>query len=106
MNWLYEKGRIYSVGENNELLAEATYAHVSECLVNVDHTYVNPKLRGQGVAGNMMVVVSEYFRENHLKAIATCSYANMWFVKNAELYSDVVSSGLDQDGMACKIGVK
>ena len=104
MNWLYEKGRIYSLGENNELLAEATYVSVDECIVNVDHTYVNPSLRGQGVAGKMMVVVSEFLRENKLKAVASCSYANVWFQKNAENYSDVISSELDNDTLACKLG--
>ena len=88
MNWEYEKGRIYSVDENNELLAETTFVFKDNGDVDINRTYVHPKLRGQGIAGKMMGVVAEYLRENSLKATATCSYANAWLKKHRESYSD------------------
>jgi len=45
MNWIYEKGRVYCV-ENDELMAETTFVDQESGEVNIDHTYVNPVLRG------------------------------------------------------------
>ena len=72
MDWKYENGRIYSVDQNNELMSEATFVVQENGVVVIDHTYVNPVLRGQHVAGKMMEVVSDYLRKNRLKASATC----------------------------------
>lgn len=94
MNWEYEKGRIYSVDENNELLAETTFVFKDNGDVDINRTYVHPKLRGQGIAGKMMGVVAEYLRENSLKATATCSCANAWLKKHRESYSDIISRDL------------
>lgn len=103
MNWKYEKGRIYSVDENNDLMAEVTFVFKENGEVTIDHTYVNPVLRGQGVAGKMMEVVAEYLRENKLKASATCSYANAWLKKNRESHCDIIAENADDEAVACKI---
>ena len=95
MNWRYEEGRIYSKNEGNELMAETTYINAGENIVVINHTYVNPALRGQGVAGKMMEVVAEHFRKNGLRANATCSYAREWFKKNKDKYSDILSDDFE-----------
>ncbi len=95
MNWRYEEGRIYSKNEGNELMAETTYINAGENIVVINHTYVNPALRGQGVAGKMMEVVAEHFRKNGLRANATCSYAREWFKKNNDKYSDILSDDFE-----------
>lgn len=94
MDWKYEKGRIYTIDENNELLAETTFAYKDNDEVDINRTYVYPKLRGQGIAGRMMGVVAEYLRENSLKATASCSYANAWLRKHREAYADIISGDL------------
>ncbi|HQI78412.1 MAG TPA: GNAT family N-acetyltransferase [Petrotogaceae bacterium] len=104
MDWKYEKGRIYSVDENNELLAEATFEFKENGEVDINHTYVNPVLRGQGVAAKMMEVVAQYLKENGLKASASCSYANSWLKKNRETYFGIISSDTDNEAVSCKIG--
>lgn len=103
MDWKYENGRIYSVDENNELMAETTYVHKENGEVNIDHTYVNPILRGQGVAGKMMEVVADHFREESLKTTATCSYANIWLRKHRQAYSDIISEDIENEVVACRI---
>lgn len=95
MNWRYEEGRIYSKNQGNELMAETTYINAGENIVVINHTYVNPALRGQGVAGKMMEVVAEHFRKNGLRANATCSYAREWFKKNNDKYSDILSDDFE-----------
>jgi predicted GNAT family acetyltransferase len=103
MDWKYENGRIYSVDENNELMAETTFVLKENGEVDIDYTYVNPLLRGKGVAGNMMKVVADYLSEKKLKATATCSYANAWLKKHRESYSDIISKDIDDEAVACKI---
>lgn len=103
MIWNYENGRIYSTDEKGELMCEATFIRKENGEVDIDHTYVNPVLRGQGVAAKMMVVVAEYFRKEGFKATATCSYANIWFKRHEELYSDILSGDMGNKAVACKI---
>lgn len=103
MIWKYENGRIYSVDENNELMAETIFVFKENGEVDIEHTYVNPVLRGRSVAGNMMEVVVEYLKEKGLKASATCPYANAWLKKHRETYSDVISKDFYDAVTACKI---
>lgn len=91
MNWNYDEGRIYSKNEKNELMAEVTYEYLGDNEVNINHTYVNPVLRGQGVAGELLRLLAEYLRKNGLKATATCSYAISWLNRHEDDYSDIIS---------------
>jgi len=103
MNWKFEDGRIFNVDEKGELMAEATFVLKKNGEVDIDHTYVNPVLRGQGVAGKMMEIVAGYLKEKELKASASCSFANAWLKKNRELYAEIISKDLDEDAATCKI---
>lgn len=103
MNWQYENGRIYSISEDNELLAETTYEMKENGLVDINHTYVAPELRGKGAASEMMEVVAKYFRKHSHKVTASCSYANSWLKKHREEYADIISGELDSETTACRI---
>ncbi|MDQ7092955.1 GNAT family N-acetyltransferase [Desulfosporosinus sp. PR] len=94
MNWNYENRRIYCADENGELLCETTFVRKEDGELNIDHTYVNPNMRGQGLAGKMMAVVAEYLKKNGLKASATCSYANTWLKRHEELYPEILSQDM------------
>lgn len=103
MDWKYEEGRIYSVNEKGDLMAEATFKLKENGESDIDYTYVNPSLRGQGIAGKLMEAVAQYLRGKGLKTTATCSYANIWLRRNSEFYSDIISKDLDNEAIACKI---
>lgn len=90
MKWNYEEGRIFSFNDKKELMAEVTYEYIGEKEVNINHTYVNPELRGQGVAGEMLGILAELLKEKGLRAKATCSYASSWLGKNKDSYSDII----------------
>ncbi|NLI53630.1 MAG: N-acetyltransferase [Clostridiales bacterium] len=94
MEFQVTDGRVFSADEKQELMAEATYTRLENGEVNIDRTYVNPVLRGQGAAGKLMEAVAGHLREQGLKATATCSYANAWFHKNREAYADIISNDL------------
>jgi len=70
MNWKYEDRRIYCTDEKGELMCETTFVCKGNGELDIDHTYVNPILRGQGMVGKMMAVVAEYLREIGIKASA------------------------------------
>lgn len=106
MNWKYEKGRIYSVGENDELPAETTFVFTQTSEVDINRTYVNPTLRGRGVAGKMMELVAEYLKENKLTAVATCPYANAWLKKHRKSHDEIISNNIDDGDVACRIDGK
>ena len=105
LNWQHEPGRTFAVTEAGELLAEATFADLGDNSVNINHTYVSPILRGQGVAGRLMNEVAERLRREGSKARATCSYADSWFRKHTETYSDILADK-PCDGPSCRIDGK
>lgn len=91
MEWKYEENRIYSQDENGELLAEATFERKENGDININHVYVNPEMRGKSLADKTMKTMVAYLREEGLKATASCTYADSWFVKNEELCKDILS---------------
>ena len=103
MEWKYEDGRVFCNDENDELIAEATFNYIDKNLIDINHTYVIPKLRGKGMASELMKAVAEYIRKNGLKTIASCSYANAWLRKNMKEYSDIVSERLLDQSISCRI---
>lgn len=91
MEFQIEDGRIFNVNEQNELMAEATYVYLSDGVVDIDHTYVSPVLRGQGIAGKLMETLAAELRAKGLKATASCSYAEAWLEKNRAAYQDIIA---------------
>lgn len=105
MDFKYDEDWIYLKNENGKIIAEADIRKISESEVDVVHVYVDPSIRGHGVASQIMDEVTEYLRNNNLKAEASCSYANMWFNRNQEKCKDVIS---DRNGgsYSCRIDGK
>lgn len=90
MVFIHDQNKIYLNDENNHMIAVVTFPKVKENVVNIDHTYVDSSLRGQGVAGRLMEETVNELRENNLKATLSCSYAVKWFEEHPEC-SDVLS---------------
>ncbi len=84
MNFNYEKNRIYVNDENGKMIVEATFPLYKDGVVVIDHTYVDPSLRGKGVASDLMKAVCQYVEKQGLKIIATCPYAVPWFKRHKE----------------------
>ncbi len=64
-----------------EKLAEITWQQNGSVMV-MDHTYVSDKLRGQGVAKQLLDQAASYARENGYKMKAVCSYVVAAFEKS------------------------
>ena len=101
MNWKYTDHMIY-FEDQEEVLATLTYHKVRSQVVDVDHTFVSPKLRGQGVASKMMEAAMIYFRQQGLRVLASCSYAHQW-IETHEAYKDLRASEFEKTPMQCRI---
>lgn len=89
MEFVHNKNQIALYDETDRLIAEVTFPNVDADTVNIDHTFVDDCLRGQGMAGQLMKAAAEQLRSQNRKAVLTCSYAVNWFGKHPE-YGDVV----------------
>jgi len=89
-NFIQEQNRIYQMNDNNDVIAEVTFPAISDNVVNVNHTFVDDSLRGQGIAGKLMEATVATLREQNKKAQLTCTYAITWFEKHPE-NADVVA---------------
>lgn len=89
MNYIKEDHKIYVLNEKNNKIVEATFPFYKEGVVVVDHTYVDPSLRGQGIASELMHEVSRFAKEKGYKVVATCPYAVVWYKKHKE-YDDII----------------
>ena len=88
MDWITQKNRIYAQDPSGRLLAEITFPNCSDGVVCLDHTFVDPSLRGQGVADRLMRAAVDWIQAQGWKAVATCSYAQGWL----ETHPDVATA--------------
>lgn len=84
MMFIHETNRIYLLDESDKVIAEVTFPNINSDLVNINHTYVDGSLRGQGIAGMLMEEAVTQIRENNQKAKLSCSYAIKWFFEHQE----------------------
>ena len=83
-----KKGAFYVEINGNEE-AQMTYTYAGPNKIIIDHTEVSEKLKGQGVGYKLVEAAVNYMRENGLKAIPLCPFANAVFKKKKE-YADVL----------------
>ena len=87
MNILFEKGRFYLEDEQGKLMAEITYRQEGSTLY-ANHTYTDPKYRGQSLAGKLLERLVAFARENDYKIMPVCSYVVHKF-DNHQQYDDI-----------------
>lgn len=73
--------------ENGKMVAEITYS-VSDKIIIIDHTFVDPSLRGQGIASKLVDSVVELAKKENKKIIPLCPYAKKQF-ENSEAYQKI-----------------
>ena len=86
MEFKHESNRIFLENEDGKTIAEVTFPEVSDDKVNIDHTFVDGSLRGQGVADKLLTELAAELKSKNKKALPTCSYAVTWFEKHPEYH--------------------
>ena len=72
----------------NNAVGELTFMLKGEQML-INHTGVNPELRGQGLAEKLVLEAVDYARKNKLKIIPFCSYVSVYVGKHPEV-QDVI----------------
>ncbi len=72
------------------ILAEVTFPDAEPGVVDINHTFVDERLRGQGIASKLLRQVAQELKETGRRAKPTCSYAVSWFEKHPE-WSEVLA---------------
>ena len=80
MEYIVEKHRIYVVDDGEEV-GEVTFPERDGVYV-INHTYVDDRLRGQGIAAELVRRAVETIEQRGGKVEATCSYALLWLARN------------------------
>lgn len=83
MNYITESNRIYATDPAGKLLAEVTFPTYNGISM-IDHTFVDPSLRGQGVAGELVKLAADKILEDGGRIGASCPYAVAWFQRHPE----------------------
>lgn len=81
MEYITYKNRI-AVVENGEEVREVTFPRTGTNTFTINHTYVDDRLRGQGIASELVRRAVEAIEAQGGRVEATCSYALLWLGRN------------------------
>jgi predicted GNAT family acetyltransferase len=85
----HEPGRFVARIDGRE--AELVYERRDDVL-DVQHTYTPPELRGGAIAAQLTAAVFDYAQEHGLTILPTCSYTRAYVERHPELRALVYSS--------------
>ena len=78
------RGAFFMVS-SGERVAEMTYQKLGDTRILIDHTEVQPRLRGQGIARSLLDAAVAWSRQNDMKISATCSYVVAQFARDPSI---------------------
>lgn len=84
MEFIHEPNRVYVDDGKGGVLAEVTFPNMAGEKVAIDHTFVDPSLRGGGVASDLMSHAYDEIKSQGKTAYVTCPYSVAWFKKNPD----------------------
>lgn len=80
----------FFVETDNRLLAKMVYSINDPAVVVIEHTEVDPSLRGKNIGLQLVNKAVSFAREHQLKIKANCSFAKKIFVKHPEEYKGIL----------------
>lgn len=81
MEYITESNRISLIVEGEEV-AEVTFPETSQGVFTITHTYVDDRMRGRGIASELVRRAVEEIERQGGRVEATCSYALLWLARN------------------------
>ena len=82
MQFIKEENRIYATNIDNETIAEVTFYEIENGVYNIDHTFVDDSLRGQGIGSELVQEAVNTIKEKGAQVQATCPFASKWLEEN------------------------
>lgn len=83
MEFIYGPERIYAEDAQHKVIAEITFP-CKDGVADINHTFVDESLRGQGVAGQLVQAAVDSILKSGSRIKATCPYAVSWLAKHPE----------------------
>lgn len=81
MKLVKEDGNIYY--ENDGIIiGKVTFSKIDKNTYNINHTFVDEKYRGKGIASKLVEEAFKYIKDKGCNVTASCSYAKDWLEKN------------------------
>lgn len=78
-------GGVFYIEDQGSRIAEMTYRRLGANRILVDHTEVDPRLRGKGVARQLLDAAVSWARAHDTRISATCSYVLVQFARDRSL---------------------
>ncbi len=82
MDFIKEENRIYLEGKDKKTLAEVTFYEIEDGVYNIDHTFVDDSLRGQGIGSKLVEEAVDLITSKGAEVQATCPFASKWLEEN------------------------
>lgn len=89
MEFLKKEGRIYKEDDNGEEIAVITYVPVTDDVVDANHTFVDPSLRGQGIAEKLVEALVDDMEKEGKKIKPGCPYVEALFERKTDKYGHI-----------------
>lgn len=76
MSLIYkEEPERFCIMDNNKEIAEMTFSRVGQDKATINHTFVDLKYRGKGLADKLLELTVKKLTEEHREIIPICSFA-------------------------------
>jgi uncharacterized protein len=85
----YEGRGKFHIDENGKRLAEMSYSMQSSTIMAIEHTEVDPSLRGLKVGDRLLEKALAFAREKQLKILPLCSFVQAIFKKDPSKVEDL-----------------
>ena len=85
-NIRHDHARFYIENESGHTIAELTYVLTENDAMDITHTFVDPSLRGQGTARQLLDAAAQFARDTNRSIIPTCPYIEAQFNKDESLH--------------------
>ncbi|CDD40344.1 GNAT family N-acetyltransferase [Enorma massiliensis] len=84
MPYATHENDVQYLADDGTVLGEVTFPSCGDGIVDINHTFVDGSLRGQGIAGELLSRAAAELEKSGRRAHPSCSYAVRWFEKHAE----------------------
>lgn len=84
MNFKQDENRIFLTDPEGKTIAEVRIPEKEPGVRDIERTFVDDSLRGQGIADQLLHAVVDRLQQEGKKAIPSCSYAVKWFGNHPE----------------------
>lgn len=90
--FLFKDGKFYLNNDEGDMIAQISYSKAGDDIIIIDHTFVDPSLRGKGIALKLVERVIRFAIDNNKKIMPLCPFAKLVFDKNPNLSGVLLNS--------------